>query len=72
MTDPFHCNIMSLFVRLFNEDFSEYTWDATRASLNLVIQPSSYGFKVKYNLKLQIKYLCYKFKSFFLDAIEWI
>lgn len=47
MIDPFHCNIMSLFVRLFNEDFSEYTWDATRASLNLVIQPTSYGFKVK-------------------------
>jgi len=60
---------MSLFVRLFNEDFSEYTWDATRASLNLVIQPSSYGFKVKYNLKVHIKCLCYKFKYFFLGAI---
>lgn len=55
MTDPFHCNIMSLFVRLFNEDFSEYTWDATRASLNLIIQPSSYGFKVKFIQKLQLQ-----------------
>ncbi|XP_060867052.1 insulin-degrading enzyme isoform X2 [Metopolophium dirhodum] len=57
MTDPFHCNIMSLFVRLFNEDFSEYTWDATRASLNLIIQPSSYGFKMQlsgFNHKLHI------------------
>lgn len=65
MIDPFHCNMMSLFVRLFNEDFSEYTWDATRASLNLIIQPSSYGFKVKLNLKFKIIYLYYKFKSFF-------
>lgn len=39
---------MSLFVRLFNEDFSEYTWDATRASLNLALKPSSYGLKVTY------------------------
>lgn len=46
MNDPFNANIISLFVRLFNEDFSEYTWDATRASLHLNIKPSSYGFKV--------------------------
>jgi len=57
MTDPFHSNIMSLFVRLFNEDFSEYTWDATRASLLLNIKPSSYGFKMQlsgFNHKLHI------------------
>lgn len=54
MTDPFHCNIMSLFVRLFNEDFSEYTWDATRASLHLNIKPSSYGFKVILKRKLKL------------------
>lgn len=46
MTDPFYCNIMSLFIRLFNEDFSEYTWDATRASLQLMMKTTSYGFKV--------------------------
>lgn len=46
MIDPFHCNIISLFVRLFNEDFSEYTWDATRALLHLNIKPNIYGFKV--------------------------
>lgn len=56
-TDPFHSNIMSLFVRLFNEDFSEYTWDATRASLYLHIKPNSYGFKMQlsgFNHKLHI------------------
>ncbi|KAL5238798.1 hypothetical protein ACI65C_006208 [Semiaphis heraclei] len=47
MTDPFHCNIMMLFVRLFNEDFSEYTWDATMANLNLVIQQSDYGLEMQ-------------------------
>lgn len=46
MSDPFNSNIMDLFVRLFNDDFSEYTWDATRANLNLNIESSSYGFKV--------------------------
>ncbi|XP_050431882.1 insulin-degrading enzyme isoform X2 [Adelges cooleyi] len=57
MSDPFNCNVMSMFVRLFNEDFSEYTWDATRASLHLVIKPSSYGFKMQlsgFNHKLDI------------------
>lgn len=46
MTDPFHYNIMSLFVSLFDEDFVEYTWYATRANLRLNIWPSDYGFKV--------------------------
>ncbi|XP_025191537.1 insulin-degrading enzyme-like [Melanaphis sacchari] len=56
-TDPFHYNIISLFVKLFNEDFSEYTCDATRAGLNLFIEPSNYGFKMQlsgFNHKLQI------------------
>lgn len=46
MSDPFNCNIMNLFIKLFNEDFSEYTWDATRASLRLDIRSNNYGFKV--------------------------
>ncbi|XP_025418538.1 insulin-degrading enzyme-like isoform X2 [Sipha flava] len=76
MTDPFHCNIMSLFVRLFNEDFTEYTWDATRASLNLIIKPSSYGFKIHlsgFNHKLHIllKKTMDKLLSFKIDPLRF-
>ncbi|VVC34289.1 Hypothetical protein CINCED_3A004705 [Cinara cedri] len=57
MADPFHCNIMSLFIRLFNENFTEYTWDATRASLHLSIKSNNYGFRLQlsgFNHKLHI------------------
>ncbi|XP_050542253.1 insulin-degrading enzyme isoform X2 [Daktulosphaira vitifoliae] len=80
MSDPFYCNVMSLFVRLFNEDFSEYTWDATRASLHLVIKPSSYGFKMQlsgFNHKLDIllkktidKLLTFKINLLRFDIIK--
>jgi len=67
MSDPFHCNIMSLFVRLFNEDFSEYTWDATKASLNLNIKPSNYGFKVilMFTKNKNNSFIIYKLQCFF-------
>lgn len=48
MADPFHINIMSLFVKLFNDDFSGYMSDVTRASLNLNVMPSNYGLKVTF------------------------
>jgi insulysin len=57
ITDPFHTIIISLFVRLFNEEFTEYTWDATRADLNVAIECNSYGFKMQlsgFNQKLAI------------------
>ncbi|CAH1739015.1 unnamed protein product [Aphis gossypii] len=76
MIDPFHCNIMSLFVRLFNEDFSEYTWDATRASLHLIIQPTSYGFKMQlsgFNHKLDVllKKTIDKLLTFKIDPLRF-
>lgn len=49
INNPFHTIIISLFVRLFNEEFTEYTWDATRANLNLAIECNGYGFKMQLN-----------------------
>jgi len=41
--------MMGLFVSLFNDEVSEYTWNYTRTNLNLTIQENSNGFKVNYN-----------------------
>ncbi|VVC46432.1 Hypothetical protein CINCED_3A022791, partial [Cinara cedri] len=76
ITDPFHCNIMSLFVRLINDNISEYTWDATRAGLHLSIEPSSNGFKILLNgfshkLHILLKKTIEKLLAFKIDPLRF-
>ncbi|KAF0762572.1 Uncharacterized protein FWK35_00007520 [Aphis craccivora] len=42
--DPFNCNIMDIFMRLFNEDFSKHIYNASRAKLHLKLKSSIHGF----------------------------
>lgn len=47
MIDPFNFIIMNLFVELFNDDFSDYVWDATMAGLNLnILYTNNYNIQV--------------------------
>ncbi|XP_060860075.1 insulin-degrading enzyme-like [Metopolophium dirhodum] len=47
--DPLNCNIMDIFVRLFNEDFSQHTCVANRAILHSKIKSRIFGFNIKFD-----------------------
>ncbi|XP_025198182.1 insulin-degrading enzyme-like [Melanaphis sacchari] len=55
VNDPFKCNIVDIFVRLFNQDFSSRLYDASSARLQFQIKSKIYGFSILlsgFNLKI--------------------
>eukprot|EP00102_Acyrthosiphon_pisum_P023885 XP_016661095.1 PREDICTED: insulin-degrading enzyme-like [Acyrthosiphon pisum] len=47
--DPLNCNIMDIFVRLFNEDLSQHTCVANRAVLQSKMKSRIFGFNIKFD-----------------------
>ncbi|VVC24106.1 Peptidase M16, middle/third domain,Peptidase M16, C-terminal,Metalloenzyme, LuxS/M16 peptidase-like [Cinara cedri] len=75
-TDPLYCNIIALFVKLFNEYFSDYAYDATRAGLYLTLEPSTHGFKITINgftqkMHILINTIIEKLLTFKINSLQF-